>query len=385
MQREQSTLTAWLIVGLVALVAGVLVGWLVIGWTLWPVQWTSVLPADLGPVGREQYLDLVAESYVLNKNLMQAQQRLASFPPAEQPALLADVTTRVARRLERTENILVLGADQRPGWEAWRTDSIMVVAIDAAAQQVGIISIPRDLYVDVPGYGKERINAVDYIGEKKKVPGGGPGLVARVISETLGIPTQHYARIQMDGLARLIDALGGVTVTLDCPLYERTPNDALPAGYEEWVLPAGTVWLNGDDARKFATYRYVTSDFGRIQRQQQLIWAIRNRALQADILARIPELWRAFSDMFVTDLSLMDVIRLASLGIRLKPSDVHGLVLGYGVLRDHTTERGEMVLVIGDKDDLLVAKEQLFMGKPLAQLGRSEPGKPKECPPPPKP
>ncbi len=385
MQREQSTLTAWLIVGLVALVAGVLVGWLVIGWTLWPVQWTSVLPADLGPVGREQYLDLVAESYVLNKNLMQAQQRLASFPPAEQPALLADVTTRVARRLERTENILVLGADQRPGWEAWRTDSIMVVAIDAAAQQVGIISIPRDLYVDVPGYGKERINAVDYIGEKKKVPGGGPGLVARVISKTLGIPTQHYARIQMDGLARLIDALGGVTVTLDCPLYERTPNDALPAGYEEWVLPAGTVWLTGDDARKFATYRYVTSDFGRIQRQQQLIWAIRNRALQADILARIPELWRAFSDMFVTDLSLMDVIRLASLGIRLKPSDVHGLVLGYGVLRDHTTERGEMVLVIGDKDDLLVAKEQLFMGKPLAQLGRSEPGKPKECPPPPKP
>ncbi len=384
MRHKQSTLTVWLIGGLAAL-AGVLVGWLVIGWTLWPVQWTSVLPADLVTEGRQQYLDLVAESYVLNKNVVLAQQRLTSFLPAEQPALLADVTTRVARRLEHTENILVLGADQRPGWEAWRTDSIMVVAIDAPAQQVGIISIPRDLYVEVPGYGKERINAVDYIGEKKKVPGGGPGLVAQVISETLGIPTQHYARIQMDGLARLIDALGGVTVTLDCPLYERTPNDALPAGYEEWVLPAGTVWLNGDDARKFATYRYVTSDFGRIQRQQQLIWAIRNRALQADVLPRIPELWRAFSDMFVTDLSLVDVIRLASFGVKLKPSDVHGLVLGYGVLRDYITEHGEMVLVIGDEADLVVAKEQLFMGKPLAQLGRLEPGQSQECPPPPKP
>ncbi len=384
MRHKQSTLTVWLIGGLAAL-AGVLVGWLVIGWTLWPVQWTSVLPADLVTEGRQQYLDLVAESYVLNKNVVLAQQRLTSFLPAEQPALLADVTTRVARRLEHTENILVLGADQRPGWEAWRTDSIMVVAIDAPARQVGIISIPRDLYVEVPGYGKERINAVDYIGEKKKVPGGGPGLVAQVISETLGIPTQHYARIQMDGLARLIDALGGVTVTLDCPLYERTPNDALPAGYEEWVLPAGTVWLNGDDARKFATYRYVTSDFGRIQRQQQLIWAIRNRALQADVLPRIPELWRAFSDMFVTDLSLVDVIRLASFGVKLKPSDVHGLVLGYGVLRDYITEHGEMVLVIGDEADLVVAKEQLFMGKPLAQLGRLEPGQSQECPPPPKP
>jgi LCP family protein required for cell wall assembly len=339
----------------------------------------------LGPEGREQYLDLVAESYALNKSLPLARLRLASFPAAEQPALLADVTTRVARRLERTENILVLGADQRPGWEAWRTDSIMVVAIDPKYQQVGIISIPRDLYVEVPGYGKERINAVDYIGEKKKVPGGGPGLVARVISDSLGIPTQHYARIQMDGLARLIDALGGVTVTLDCPLYERTPNDALPAGYEDWTLPAGQVWLDGDAARKFATYRYITSDFGRIQRQQQLIWAIRNRALQANIIPRIPELWRAFADMFTTDLSLVDVLRLANMGIKLRPADVHGMMIGRGLVRDYTTAHGEMVLVIGDKADLDAAKEQLFVGEPLERLGRSEPGKPKECPPPPKP
>lgn len=375
----------WVSVGLLALLAGLLVGWLFIGWYLWPVQWTAVVPTDLGAEGREQYLDLVAESYALNKNVALARARLASFPEPEQAPLLADVTTRMARRLERTENILVLGADQRPGWEAWRTDSIMVVAIDSKYQQVGIVSIPRDLYVDIPGYGKERINAVDYIGEKTKVPGGGPGLAARVISESLGIPTQHYARIQMAGLARLIDALGGVTVTLDCPLYERTPNDALPAGYEEWTLPAGPVWLNGDAARKFATYRYVTSDFGRIRRQQQLIWAIRNRALQANIIPRIPELWQAFSDMFTTDLNVVDVIRLASLGLKLKPGDVHGTVLGYGVLRDYTTERGEMVLIVGDQADLAAVKEQLFLGKPLEQLGRSEPGKPAACPPPPKP
>lgn len=385
MLQNRRTFRVWAAVGALALLGGLLVGWLAIGWTLWPVQWTDVLPADLGPADREQYLDLVAESYALNKNIQLVRLRLASFPPAEQPALLADMTTRVARRLERTENILVLGADQRPGWEAWRTDSIMVVAIDAKYQQVGIISIPRDLYVEVPGYGKERINAVDYIGEKKKFPGGGPALAARVISDSLGIPTQHYARIQMDGLARLIDALGGVTVTLDCPLYERTPNDALPAGYEDWTLPAGQVLLNGDAARKFATYRYITSDFGRIQRQQQLIWAIRNRALQANIIPRIPELWRAFADMFTTDLSLVDVLRLANFGIRLKPGDVHGMMIGRGLVRDYTTERGEMVLVIGDQADLNAAKEQLFVGQPLERLGRSEPGAPKECPPPPKP
>lgn len=383
--HRSSFLILWIGIAVLALLGGLVIGWQVIGWRLWPVKWTAVLPADLNESDREQYLDMVAESYVLNKDLSLVRQRLASFPPAEQEALVADVTTRLARRLQTTENILVLGADQRPGWEAWRTDSIMIVAIDQSRQQVGVISIPRDLYVEVPNYGKERINVVDYIGEKTKAPGGGPGLLARIISTTLGIPTQHYARIQMDGLARLIDALGGVTVTLDCPLYERTPNDALPTGYEEWTLPAGQVRLNGDAARKFATYRYVTSDFGRIQRQQQLIWAIRNRALQSNILPRIPELWKAFSNTFATDLGLVDVIRLANFGIKLKPADVHGLIIGPPIVKDYLTEHKEMVLVIGDRDELEARKERLFLGKPLAQSGRSEPGKPKECPPPPAP
>jgi polyisoprenyl-teichoic acid--peptidoglycan teichoic acid transferase len=385
MSRNKNRLIVLAVVSGLALLLGLVFGWLVVGWQLWPVKWTSVLPVDLRSEDREQYLDLVAESFTLNKDVKLARQRLASFPPGEQEALLADVKTRVARRLEHTENILVLGADQRPGWEAWRTDSIMVVAIDPKGEQVGIISIPRDLYVDIPTYGKERINSVDYIGEKTKYPGGGPALAARVISDTLGIPTQHYARIQMDGLARLIDTLGGVTVTLDCPLYERTPNDSSPTGYVEWTLPAGQVHLNGDAARKFATYRYVTSDFGRTQRQQQLIWAIRNRALQANVIPRIPELWKAFSDLFTTDLSLVDVIRLANVGIKLKPSSVHGLVFNRAAVKDYTTERGEMVLVIGDKAELEAEKEQLFFRKPLEQLGRGEAGKDIQCPPPPKP
>lgn len=372
-------------ISLATFLLGLLFGWLVLGWQVWPVQWTGVLPADLGPTDRDQYLDLVAESYTLNKDAALAQQRIASFPAVEQASLLADVKTRVARRLNETENILVMGADQRPGWEAWRTDSLMVVAIDHKGQQVGIISIPRDLYVDIPGYGKERINAVDYIGEKTKYPGGGPALAARVVSETLGIPTQHYARIEMEGLVRLIDALGGVTVTLDCPLYERTPNDSAPKGYVEWTLPAGQVHLDGDMARKFATFRYVTTDFGRTQRQQQLIWAIRNRAFQFDVISRIPELWKALSDVFTTDFSVLDVIRLARMGMALKPGNVHGLVLGPTVVKDLVTSEGAWVLTISDPAKLALEKEQLFFRKSLAQLGENEAAKQGKCPPPPAP
>ncbi|MGC8780072.1 MAG: LCP family protein [Anaerolineae bacterium] len=285
--------------------------------------------------------------------------------------------------LDQTNNILVMGMDQRPDEAAWRTDTIMVVAVDAPGNRVGIISVPRDLYVDIPGYGMGRINQADYLGETSGYPDGGPALLRRVLTETLGIPTQHYVRIRMEGLVKLVDALGGVTVVLDCPLYERTPNDASPNGVEDWTLPAGPVLLDGESARKFATYRYVSTDFGRARRQQQLIWAIRDRALQLDIIPRIPELWRALSEMFVTDLSLLDVLKLATFGINLRPENVHGTVLGDDVMEYYVTAEGAWVLTIADYDGIARKKAELFAERPLAALNiGSEAG---GCPPPPTP
>jgi len=288
-----------------------------------------------------------------------------------------------ASPLDHTDNILVMGMDQRPDEVAWRTDTIMVVAVDAPANRVGIISVPRDLYVDIPGYGMGRINQADYLGETNGYPGGGPALLRRVLTETLGIPTRHYVRIKMEGLVRLVDTLGGVTVVLDCPLYERTPNDASPNGVEDWSLPAGPALLDGQAAKKFATYRYATTDFGRARRQQQLLWAIRDRALQLDILPRIPELWRALSDMFVTDLGLMDVVKLAAFGANLKPEQVHGTVLGDDVMEYYVTSEGAWVLTIADYDGIAAKKANLFAERPLATLnvGNETGG----CPPPPTP
>ncbi len=285
--------------------------------------------------------------------------------------------------LDHTENLLVLGIDRRPGEVAWRTDTIMVVAVDVPGQRVGIVSIPRDLYVKIPGYGLGRINQADFIGETNGYPGGGPALLRRVLTETLGIPTRHYIRVRLEGLVRLVDTLGGVTVVLDCPLYEQTPNDASPNGLEDWSLPAGPVVLDGEAARKFATYRYVTSDFGRARRQQQLIWAIRDRALQLDIIPRIPELWQAFSAMFNTDLGLLDIVRLATFGAGLRPESVHGVVLDDDVMAYHITPEGAWVLVIADYEGIAARKAQIFAQRPLASLNVSEAGG--ECPPPPTP
>ncbi len=306
-----------------------------------------------------------------------APRALTRTPRATAPPAATATKTRAPTALDFSDNFLVLGMDARPGESDWRTDTIMVVAIDHQQGQVGVVSIPRDLYVDIPDVGETRINVADYYGEVTDYPGGGPALLRRVLTETLDIPTQHYVRIKMDGLVRLVDALGGVTVTLDCPLYERTPGDT-PNGVVDWNLPAGQVHLDGESAKKFATYRYVTTDFGRAQRQQQLIWAIRDRALQLDVIPKIPELWKALADTFTTDLGVLDVIKLAQIGATLQPDKVHGLVFSTEVLEYFVTEEGAWVLVISDRDKLEEEKAGIFAARPLAQLGHAEPG---ACPP----
>lgn len=288
---------------------------------------------------------------------------------------------QVPLRLDRTENILVLGADTRPGPWMMHTDSIMLVAIDRQEGEAGVLSIPRDLWVDIPGWGQDRINAAYFLGSYTKYPGGGPALARRVAEETLGIPIGHVALVKMGGLARLVDALGGVTLTLDCPLYEQTPDPSNPSRMLNWSLPAGEVLLDGASAKKFVTYRYLSSDFGRAQRQQQLIWAIRNQAMKADLIPRIPELWKALSGAFETDLNLLDVIGLAGFGLELQPENVHGTALDRDVVKSYVTPRGASVLVIKDPATLRARLAGMFSSKPLSDLGRSETGK---CPPPPR-
>jgi LCP family protein required for cell wall assembly len=305
----------------------------------------------------------------------------ASPPPAmPSPTGPISATVRPPLSLDHTENLLVLGADTRPGPWMTHTDSLMLIAMDREAGEAGILSIPRDLWVNVPGWGEDRINAVYFLGGYTKYSGGGPALARRVAEDTLGVPISHVALIKMDGLARLVDAIGGVTVTLDCPLYEQTSDPKNPSRLLNWSLPAGEVRLDGATAKKFVTYRYLQSDFGRARRQQQLIWAIRNQALKANLLPRIPELWKAFASAFETDLSLLDMIELARFGLELKPENVRGTALDHDVVKSYMTPGGAAVLVVKDPVSLSARLEEMFASKPLAELGKSVSGK---CPPPP--
>ena len=259
--------------------------------------------------------------------------------------------------------------DARPGDVAWRTDTIMIVAVDTEANQVGIFSIPRDLWVDIPTMGPGRINQADYHGEISKYPGGGPALVGKIIEDIFGVPTEHWVRIKQEGLVEMVDALGGVDVTLNCPLHEITPSPTKPGQFDKFDLPAGKNHLDGPTAKKFATFRYNSNDFYRGQRQQQLIWAIKEKAIQLNAISKLPQLWTALQHTFQTDLGILDVIRLARLGASLNASQIHGLTFSTQAIV-YANVGAAQVLKIGDKALLMKELGSLWNQKSIAEQGK---------------
>ncbi len=265
------------------------------------------------------------------------------------PALLAPPEGPAFAWAE-TDNYLILGTDRRPGQNNWRTDTIMILGIDRANGRAALLSVPRDFYVDIPGYGYSRINTVDFMGERSLGEnGGGPQLVSQVLNDYLGIQTNHWVRVEMTGFESVVDAVGGVTVHLDCPFYEPIYNLDTES-WDYFTLPAGDVTLNGEEAYWFVRLRLRTSDFGRAQRQRQFLWALRDQALNTNLLVQLPELWNAFQQTFTTDLSLLQMADLARFGLSLDAANVRAGGITFGELRSYTTSEGASVLVVADPD-----------------------------------
>lgn len=227
-------------------------------------------------------------------------------------------------------NLLLLGCDEAD--PSWRTDAIMVAAIRPRDGYVGLFSIPRDLWVTIPGYREERINAADYHGESVDGPGGGPALVAATLQKNLGIETRGYVRIRFDGLARIVDALGGVDITA----ARAYPDDRIPAGPQH---------MDGKTALNYARNRTYTSDLDRGRRQQELLLAMRQAAQRPAVLLQLPKLLAALPDVVLTDLPPSQILSLADLALRLKPEAIHTRTFDEAMVENWTTPDGWMVLL----------------------------------------
>ena len=230
-------------------------------------------------------------------------------------------------------NILLLGTDARVGEQISRTDAVIVVHIDPQLDRVSMLSLPRDLWVDVPGYGKHKINAAYPIGERQLGTGYGAALAKETVGKLLNLQIEHFLLINFEGFKTLIDKLDGIMI--DVPQEIDDPSYPLGefSGDNRTIkvhFSAGPQWMDSERALIYARTRHSDSDFGRNQRQQQVLMAIFDRVRQRDMLTQLTSLddyTGALRDYIRTDLTRSQMLSLASIGTRLHADDIQRLAL----------------------------------------------------------
>jgi LCP family protein required for cell wall assembly len=248
--------------------------------------------------------------------------------------------------------VLLMGLDFRDwqkGEGAPRTDTMILLTIDPLTRTAGILNIPRDLWVSIPGgFGYGKINTAYRLGAGNNYPGGGPGLAIETVEEFLGIPINYYAQIDFYTFEKFIDEIGGVDI--DVPNKIRID----PIGKMNTViLQAGTHHLDGPKALAYARARYTEGgDFDRGVRQQQVIFAIRDRVLSLDMLTsligRAPALYEEYITGIKTNLALDEAISLAWLA-----KDIHREQIKQGVISPPDQVLLFSIRVGGESQDVL--------------------------------
>ncbi len=227
-------------------------------------------------------------------------------------------------------SMLVMGLDYRD-WQAGegppRTDTMILFTVDPVNRTAGMLSIPRDLWVNIPGFDYGRINTAYQLGEGNRLPGGGPQLAADTVEELLGVPIDYYAQIDFSAFVRFIDEIGGVRVDVK----EKIKIDPMSGGTR--YLRPGVQILDGELTLAYVRARKTEGgDFDRAQRQQQVILGIREHILKFDMLpqliAKAPTLYAEISSGIHTNLGLDDAIRLIWLAAQISTENIRQGAIG---------------------------------------------------------
>jgi LCP family protein required for cell wall assembly len=195
--------------------------------------------------------------------------------------------------------ILLMGVDARAGESIdvdVRADSLAVVFLDGETQSCRMLSIPRDTRADLPGYGQSKINHALMV--------GGIPYQQLVVENLLGIEIDHYGLIDFAGVTQLVDAVGGITIVNDEAFTIESATTVYP-------FPVGTLELSGDQALMYARYREgPDGDFGRQERQQQIVRALLSEGASLDVVTAVPDLLSAVEGHFRTDLGPTELVDL---------------------------------------------------------------------------
>ncbi len=257
-------------------------------------------------------------------------------------------------------NILLLGQGG-PGHDGpYLTDTIIIASLNTKTKQVAFVSIPRDLLVNIPGIGYRKINNANSIGETKQ-KGLGPAFTANVIKNNFDIDIPYYALIDFKAFESIIDAIGGVDVTVDRAFTDATypipgKEDALPESNRYKILrfEKGEQHLDGETALEFTRSRHGNngegSDYARSKRQQKVIVAVKEKILSAGTLfnpVRINEIINSLSTHITTNLEFSDMIAFLKLSREFDTQHLVTLTLDdspNGFLKSGVSSEGAFIL-----------------------------------------
>ena len=253
------------------------------------------------------------------------------------------------KSIEEPVSILVLGRDSRdPTNDSGRADTIMLLYLDPGQKQAALLSIPRDTLVDIPGYGQDKINAAYAF--------GGEELMIKTVSNFLNAKINHFVTIDFDGFVKLVDALGGVDITIERPLTDPKTGANFSAGNHH---------LTGEQALAYSRSRSTElADIGRIQRQQYLFKGLVDQKLNAQYLGKIPDYFNILVENTKTDLDLLTILRYAKASLSFGTGNFETAIVP---THAEWIENKTISVQIPDLDEARAMWERILVGDPASK------------------
>ncbi len=274
--------------------------------------------------------------------------------------------------------VLLLGLDSYDGSAdrsgPARSDTMILLTIDPQSKTAGLLSIPRDLWVNIPGFGYGRINTAYMQGDAYKLPGGGPALAMRTVEQVIGVPVQYYAQIEFAAFVRLIDELNKIPVIVEKKIFI----DPMGPGADDIMLTKGLHMLGGVEALAYARQRHTEGgDVDRAKRQQQVIMGIRERVLEPEnfprLVAKAPAIYDLIQDGINTNLTFDEMMRLGMLAKDIPLESIEQGIINYDMVTlQNVTLNGESANVFKPiPDKIRELRDEVFTASgavsPLAQ------------------
>jgi LCP family protein required for cell wall assembly len=228
---------------------------------------------------------------------------------------------------------MLLGSDQREGWLTGRTDTMILVTINTKENTVNVTSFPRDLYVYIPGWKEQRLNAA--------YPHGGFECLQETMAYNFGFTPDYYILINFWAFEYFVDDLGGFYINVP-----RTVCDDKWGGGESHCVYPGTRHMNGREALWYVRSRDSSSDFERNSRQQLVLGALLDRMLALETLTRIPKLYKEYSKHVTSNLDLGTILSLIPTAAKLSDKSlIHQFYIDRSAVESWVSPTGAQVLL----------------------------------------